>query len=253
MHFCFTEENNQKVVYDERIHIPIANICKLGCMYCDYSYHRNIGNNLTKPGTCDTLVVGKEDMLDYLHRHISDRTKIIGISGPGDPFLSEQQMKIFFDIYEKYYTRLDLCMCTSGVNFDSIRNIVDLKSINYITFTINSMKESTIKKIYRSVEENAYTAQYIMNQQLKAIKFFNSCKTKIKINTVFLPEINEKEILSMYRKLYESGITVFNLLKCSNETEYNKKYNEIIQSIMDEKIPIIRKCLQCRSDSCNRF
>ncbi|MGN6713645.1 radical SAM protein [Anaerocolumna jejuensis] len=253
MHFCFNEENDRKLVYDERIHIPIANVCKLGCIYCDYTYHRNIGSNLTKPGTCSVLISGKTDMLNYLSKYISNSTKIIGISGPGDPFLSEQQMSIFFNIYKEYYSYLDLCICTSGVNFDSISNIVDLKSLNYITFTVNSLEELSINKIYRSVQNNIFTAQYIMDQQLKAIDFFHSNNTKIKINTVFLPEINGDEILHMYRTLYQKGVSVFNLLKCSNDADYIKKYNELVEKIINDKIPIIRKCLQCKSDSCNKF
>lgn len=250
-HYCFDTTSNIKTTYYERIHIPIADKCYLGCIYCNFISNKNEGNGLSMPGTCEKTVIGQTQMVEYLENRITENTKIIGISGPGDPFLSEKQLQTFFEIYERKYLNLDLCICSSGINFCNIKKIVSLDAVKYITLTINSLSVDNVKKIYRGIQNNNFVAENLIEQQMQAISFFKGNKRKIKVNTVFLPEINENDIISTYLILHESGVNIFNLMPCQTTHEYKKKYDDLVMTLKNKyNIPILNRCLQCKSDSC---
>ena len=248
-HYCFAAYNTCNSVFFPRVHIPIADECHLGCFYCDFVSNGNQGILSKKPGVCDSVIWGHEGILNYLEKNLRDSSTILGVSGPGDPFSSEKQMSILFDVINNHYPDNPLCICSSGFGFPSIMNKIDCKRINFITLTINTFDQKKYSQIYKNASAS-FSGEYLSLSQKEALDYFLPTSSKVKVNTVFLPDINENEIVLMFKTLYDRGVECFNLLPMSEDKVYLDKYNVAIQQIIHLGIPLLQQCLKCRSDSC---
>lgn len=84
---------------------------------------------------------------------------------------------------------------------------------------------------------------------------------KIKINTIYIPNINDNEINSMFSFLLKMGVDCFNLLplrQINNQFNYDKdlyldNFKNKVKELKELGFPMINKCSQCTSSACGRI
>lgn len=256
-HCCFN--TSEQKVCSARIHVPLAKLCTMGCIYCNYINDKNITKEF-RPGV-SSAVISIAEIENYL-RHCFDsfpKTEVIGVSGPGEPFDNIQELSMLAEIIQKKYPSKKLCVCTNGKNFSLFKEFaIKYKNVlHYITVTINTFDINKIMMLYESIKTKQQ-AEELLDNQLNIIKFAVANQIKSKINTVFISKINSGEVVKIFNDLRALGADCFNLmLQISSgnkqqiiENEENINYLECIRDLKRLKIPITKQCKMCRSDFC---
>lgn len=258
-HCCF---NTSDVLFrSARIHVPLAKKCSMGCQYCGYHIDHNICMpTIKRPGTSLIVVSTENEIRTYLKKAFAlfPETSIIGVSGPGDPLDNLMEMTLLKNIMEKDYPTVKLCLCTNGRNYQNYVTLFEHSPLlKYLTLTINTLIPQKNLKIYHSITTLSKAEEMIKNQ-LKILQKAKEQDIKIKINTVFLQEINATEIEEMYLTLLEKyQVDCFNVLPfvpINTKTMFSVMdlniFNETIFSLNEKGFPITKQCQQCRSDFC---
>lgn len=257
-HCCFNTEQN--FICSAKIHVPLAEKCSMGCIYCNYINDRNITNCKGRPGTASMLVTGCEGIKAYLEKafELIPECNIVSISGPGEPLENYEQIEILQEIMKNQYPEKLLCVCSNGRYYEQFFQLVDnFKNIKYFTVTINSLNPNTVQHIYKSINSNREALDFI-DGQISIIKCAKQHRIKVKVNTVYLSGINDKEIVSMFGKLQEYGVDCFNFLnqiQSGNAWQQMKNvsyddYRIMRNHLAEQDFPLTSQCRQCTSDFC---
>lgn len=257
-HCCFNTERN--IICSARIHVPLAEKCSMGCIYCNYINDRNITDRKDRPGTAGMLVTGREGIKAYLEKafELIPECNIVGISGPGEPLENYEQLEILQEIMKNQYPDKLLCVCSNGRYYEQFYRLVDnFKNVKYFTVTINSLNPNTVQHIYKSIDSDREAVDLI-DGQISIIKRAKQNGIKVKVNTVYLSGINDKEIVYMFSKLKEYGVDCFNLLnqiQSGNALQQMENasfddYRMMRNYLAEQGFPLTSQCRQCRSDFC---
>lgn len=255
-HCCFNTENIY--VKSARIHVPLAEKCSMGCVYCGYKNDKNVCDSKNRPGVALKIVEGKESIEKYLDMFFLeyDKADIIGVSGPGDPLENIEELRNLVDLIKKKWSDKKLCVCTNGRLFYPYgKELVDSGVLEYITFTINTLNPQKVGEIYgfyanRNISE---TQKYIYDL-LDAIRYCKQKKIKVKINTVFLSDINKEDVTTMYSQLLRENVDCFNLMprRALKDTHLEQfdEYTQVWQKLKSMGFPLTHQCKMCRADFC---
>lgn len=255
-HCCFN--TGDKCFKSPRIHVPLAEKCSLGCVYCGYKKDHNITKSKTRPGVAINAINKKEDIRDYLKQAISEypETKIVGVSGPGDPLENIESLCFLADIIKEENYNVCLCICTNGrCFFENGIKIIKTGLVDYMTFTVNTLDPSKIPQIYNQFNnKSAIECSEFIHSQLNAIKYCKDNGIKVKVNTVLLDDISINDIRNLYNKLLDLGVDCFNLLPKVDTSIDNKiedtRRNNLYNELKSQGFKMTRQCNLCRSDFC---
>ena len=119
LHPCFGAKQNRG-----RIHLPVAPGCNLECRFCD----RKI--NEEQP----------EEAVTYVERALTfcPELSVIGIAGPGDTLATDNALKTFRLLGEKF-PQLLKCMSTNGLLLNERAQEVIEAGIDTLTVTVNAV------------------------------------------------------------------------------------------------------------------
>jgi len=254
-HPCYSSEAQHKF---GRLHLPVAPSCNIQCNYCDRKFDCV---NESRPGVTScvltpTEALEKTDQILAQHPYI----RVIGIAGPGDPLDNDETFETF-RLIRKKYPDLTLCVSTNGLlladRFEELAAI----GVETITVTMNAMDPDIQKEIISMVYYNGTmyegreAAEILIQNQRKGIQKAVDAGMTVKINTVLIPEINDKHILDLAKKMNEMGVYIMNIMPLINQaafkdrrppTESEKKE---IQDLCAPYVKQMRHCRQCRSDA----
>jgi nitrogen fixation protein NifB len=137
--------------------------------------------------------------------------------------------------------------------------------VGNITVTLNAIDPEIGAKIYQFVnyEGKYYTgvegAKILLSQQLKGIEEAVKRHMIVKINTVYIPGINDKQIPEIAKKVGEMGVYTFNVIPLI--AQY--KFADIAPPTMEMKrkmqdecakyIKQMRHCQRCRADAIGKL
>lgn len=255
VHSCFNTSG--KCVVSARIHIPIARACGLQCFYCGHKNDGNLCNSDSRPGSSPFAIDTKEQMVLYLETKFKQypNCKIIGVSGPGEPFDNKDKMSILLEVMEAHFNNKLLCVCTNGSNYDAFVDICNSgnKYLRYITVTVNTLNPLVATQIYGGLTSICQAEKFI-NSQLNIIAEAKSRGITVKVNSILLPNINQDSIESMYNTLSTYHIDCFNLMRLHNYTvcdkDYCNQFDILYKKLSDSGHPMLNKCYYCASNSC---
>ena len=254
-HPCYTGGCNQNIV---RIHLPVADVCNLGCGFCERSIENKDGIKSS------SNAVSPQTALSWLKKLIEEDDediKVVGIAGPGEPLFSENTFKTL-KLVKKEYPEISTCLCTNGVNLDeTVDKITNL--LDYLTVTINAYTPETAKKIYKFVvfekeyEYHLDSFQKMLDKKWKGIeKAINSNSfNAIKVNTIFIPEVNDEEIELIAKKAGELGVDELNIKTLipkayfKDHKKFKRENLEKVRQKASKYIKVFKECKNCSYDA----
>ncbi|TAL25454.1 MAG: nitrogenase cofactor biosynthesis protein NifB [Nitrospirae bacterium] len=256
IHPCFSEEAHHKF---GRIHLPVAPACNIQCRYCIRKYDCA---NESRPGIT-SRVLKPADALDRVRAVVerNDNLTVIGIAGPGDPLANDATFESMALIHREY-PDLVLCISTNGLNLtDRIEDLVRV-GVRSITITINALTHFTAEKIYSWINYRGKTyrgkeaAEILTANQQRGL--INAIETGfiVKVNTVYIPGINDPEIPLIAWFSGEKGADIMNIIPLIPQAEFEyfrRPSHEMISKMRKEcmvHIPQMTHCRQCRADAC---
>lgn len=245
-----------------RCHVPVAPKCNIQCNYCIRDYDCV---NESRPGVT-TKVLNPEESVqlvrDVLKKY--NYIKVIGIAGPGDPLANEETFETLKRLHEEFPNVIK-CISTNGLLLPEKIDLLQKYDVGNITVTLNAIDPEIGAKIYQHIDYNGkrYTglegAKLLLSQQLKGIEEAVKRKVFVKINTVYIPGINEDHIPAIAKKVGEMGVYNFNLIPLIAQYKFADiapPTPEMKRRMQDECAKYVRQmrhCQRCRADAIGKL
>jgi nitrogen fixation protein NifB len=255
-HPCFSKEAHKRF---GRIHLPVAPACNIQCRYCIRKYDCA---HESRPGITSTVLTPDEALYRVgalVERN--ERLSVVGIAGPGDPLANEATFETFRMINKKF-PDLILCASTNGLCLpDRINDLVKC-GVKSITVTINSALPETAEKIYSWVN---YRGKKLTGKEAALCLFSNQWRglnnaidagLMVKVNSVLIPGVNDREIPYIAQLAGEKGADLHNILPLIPQAEFahiERPSREMIHDLRSEcgkYVDQMTHCRQCRADAC---
>jgi nitrogen fixation protein NifB len=256
IHPCFSEEAHTRF---GRAHLPIAPACNIQCRYCVRKFDCA---NESRPGIT-SRVLTPEEALDRTRALIerSDRLSVVGIAGPGDPLVNAPTYVVLRHINWEF-PELTLCISTNGLLLPDRLAQLLASGIRSLTVTINAVSPEIAEKIYSWIiyKGRRYTgteaATLLLANQWGGLKQAIDAGLTVKINTVFIPGVNDEEIPLIARRAGILGADLMNILPLIPQAEFEhleRPSHQEISKMREQCRPFIKQmthCKQCRADAC---
>ncbi|MGA3359695.1 MAG: nitrogenase cofactor biosynthesis protein NifB [Halobacteriota archaeon] len=258
-HPCFSEKACHTF---GRCHVPVAPKCNIQCNYCIRDFDCV---NESRPGVT-TKVLNPDEAMDLIKKALDkyEYIKVIGIAGPGEPLANEETFETLRRLHEQYPNVIK-CLSTNGLLLPDKIDLLQKYDVGNITVTLNAIDPEIGAKIYQFVnyEGKHYTgikgAKILLSQQLKGIEEAVKRHMIVKINTVYIPGINDKHIPEIAKKVAEMGVYTFNVIpliaqyKFANITPPTMEMKRKMQDECTKYVKQMRHCQRCRADAIGKL
>ena len=256
-HPCFGGNHHK----NGRMHLAVAPRCNIKCGYCT---RRHDCANESRPGVTSKLMtpleaIGKvrEVMASEL---LGPIIKVIGIAGPGDPLANEETFETFRLVKEEF-PHLILCMSTNGLLLSEKIDLLNELGLHSLTVTINALDPAIGALIYSHIRYHGRTftgeegASILLANQLAGLERAAGYGMTIKVNTVYIPGVNEEEVEKIGRKVKELGAFVMNVMPLIPQADFaaiappSPERLEEVRRANERIIGQFKHCRQCRADA----
>lgn len=253
-HPCF---NPQAHFQFSRLHLPVAPKCNIQCGYCK----RGIDKCEYRPGVTSTIMKPEEaaKLVDEITAR-DEKLRVVAVAGPGEPLFNKETFDTFKLINERH-PDLIKCIATNGLLLEE--KVVDLRKlgIRTVTITINALDPKVASKIYEFIIidgkliKGLEAAKILIERQLRGLKAATNAGLIVKVNTVLIPGLNEKEAIEVAKKAAELGAFIQNiipLIPLHSFKDHRPPTCEELRKVREEASKYIeqfRLCKQCRADS----
>ena len=256
VHPCFSEEAHHLF---GRVHLPIAPACNIQCRYCIRKFDCA---NECRPGITSRVLTPDEAM-DRTRTLVerSDRLSVVGIAGPGDPLLNAPTFVTLRQIHWEY-PDLTLCISTNGLLLPDRLDQLLASGVKSLTVTINAVTPETAEQIYSWIiyhgrrYEGIEAAKILLANQWRGLENAIDAGLITKVNTVFIPGVNDHEIPLIAERAGKLGADLMNIMPLIPQAEFahlTRPSHADISRLREQCRPFIRQmthCKQCRADAC---
>ena len=258
-HPCFSEKACHAF---GRCHVPVAPKCNIQCNYCIRDFdcvnesRPGVTSKVLNPQEAVTLVRDAIQKFPYI--------KVIGIAGPGEPLANEETFETLRLLKEEFPNVIK-CLSTNGLLLPEKIELLHKYGVSNITVTLNAIDPEIGAKIYQFVDykgkryEGVEGAKVLLKNQLEGIRMAVERKMIVKVNTVYIPGINEEHIPKIAKKVGEMGVYNFNLIpliaqyRFSHITPPTPEMKVKMQDECAKYVRQMRHCQRCRADAIGRL
>ena len=153
------------------------------------------------------------------------------------------------------------CFSSNGLLLaDYIEELKDLE-IDTITVTVNTLNPQTAEKIYNFVNykgviyQGKKAGEILIAKQIEGVEKAIKAGFIVKINSVFIPDLNENDIVEVAKFYSKRGIEIMNiipLIPVYEMSNYRAPTPEELKQLRNKCKPYVRqfrRCQQCRADA----
>ena len=256
-HPCFGGNHHK----NGRMHLAVAPQCNIKCGYCS---RRHDCANESRPGVTSRILTPLE-ALDKVRDVMASEImgpiiKVIGIAGPGDPLANEETFETFRLIGAEF-PHLIKCMSTNGLLLPERIDELEALGLHSLTVTINALDPVVGAKVYSFINyhgkrySGTAAAAILIANQLEGLKRAAAYGMTIKVNTVFIPGVNETQIPLIAAKVKSLGAFVMNVMPIIPQAEFagitppTAEEISVVQAANEQVIGQFKHCKQCRADA----
>ncbi|GHV75587.1 putative nitrogenase cofactor biosynthesis protein NifB [Spirochaetia bacterium] len=254
LHPCFSGHANMN---RGRIHLPVSPACNIQCRFCKRTFNKNE----QRPGVTAELLK-PEDAADLVKRalEICPEITVAGIAGPGDTLATRHAIETFEIIHQTYPTLIN-CLSTNGLLLERYADEIYRVGVRTLTVTVNAVDPVILDKIcsgiildgkhYNGVEG----ASILIEAQKRGIKKAAELGMLVKINMVFVPQINGKHIPEIAKTAAALGAHICNIIPLIPQFEFAEMPEpgcaELakVREAAENYLPVFRHCQHCRADA----
>lgn len=255
-HPCFSKEAHHKF---GRIHLPVAPACNIQCRYCIRKFDCA---NESRPGIT-SRVMKPDEAIEKVRTLLdrNDRISVIGIAGPGDPLANDATFEVMASLHREF-PGIILCVSTNGLYLPDRLDELMKSGVRSLTVTINAVTPAVAEKVYAwaAYKGKRYTgrdaAGLILGNQWRGLTNAIDAGLAVKVNTVYIPGVNDVEIPLIAWHAGERGADIMNLMPLIPQAEF-EHIDRPTREMIDKKrseciryIPQMTHCRQCRADAC---
>ncbi len=242
-----------------RIHLAVAPACNIQCRYCERKYDCA---NESRPGVTSRVLdplEAAERVETFLERN--SKVSVVGIAGPGDPLANDATFETL-DLIHRKFPELTLCVSTNGLMLsDRLADLVR-SGVRSITVTINAVSPAVAERVYSWVLYRGkkltgiQAAETLVRNQWQGLINAIEAGLLVKVNSVFIPGVNDDELIRIARLAGSFGADIMNVLPLIPQAEFKllsrPGYEKLHAKREDLRpfIPQMSHCRQCRADAC---
>lgn len=255
-HPCFSGSAHFKY---GRIHLPVAPRCNIQCAYCDRRFDCP---NESRPGVTSKIVQPAE-AVELVKKAIDKdgRIKVAGIAGPGEPLANPETIETF-RMLKDTLPNVMLCLSTNGLMLPDMLEELSDCGVKTITVTINAASTEAASKIYQYIsykKEKVPISEglaFLLQQQQKGIERASRKGILVKVNTVLIPDVNEREVPRIAEMASKAGVKIMNITPLIPAGQLNQLLPPSKESLISARksaerfLPQFTHCRQCRADAC---
>jgi nitrogen fixation protein NifB len=243
------------------MHLAVAPKCNIKCGYCS---HRHDCANESRPGVTSRILTPTEALEKVREVMASDilgpLIKVIGIAGPGDPLANEETFETFRLIGSEF-PHLIKCMSTNGLLLPERIDELEELNLHSLTVTVNALDPVVGAKVYSYINyhgsrySGVEAAAILIANQLEGLQRAADYGMTIKVNTVFIPGVNESQIPLIAEKVKSLGAFVMNVMPIIPQADFagitppTPEEIASVQSANEKIIGQFKHCRQCRADA----
>lgn len=255
-HPCFNQEASR---HFGRVHLPVAPRCNIECNYCNRRYDCA---NECRPGVTSRLMDPRE-ALAYLEESMAaGPISVAGIAGPGDALANPENTFRTLSLISDKYPALLRCLSTNGLAGPSfLREIT--AAATHVTLTVNAVDHRIGARIYglirlgNQVYTGAEAAGILLEHQLETIRHLKRAGLIVKVNTVVIPDVNDRHVPEIARVMGEMSVDIFNAMPLvpvagtpfADLEEPNRAKIAGIRKQAGDCLPQMSHCARCRADA----
>jgi len=259
-HPCYSQEAHH---FYARMHVALAPACNIQCNYCNRKYDCA---NESRPGVVSELLTPEEAVKKVLAVAMEiPQMTVVGIAGPGDPLANPERTFRTFELIKEKAPDIKLCLSTNGLKLTEYIGKIKELGVDHVTITINAVSPEVASRIYSWIFFNhrryrgLEAAKILLEKQYEGLKACVENGILVKVNTVFIPEINGEEIEELSKKVRKMGAFLHNIMPYveSDGTVYQRmgikpptpSQLKEIQEKCESHMSLMRHCRQCRADA----
>lgn len=241
-----------------RCHLPVAPKCNIQCNYCIRDFDCV---NESRPGVT-SRVLSPQEAVELVRNVMKKFTyvKVLGIAGPGEPLANEETFETL-RLVKQEFPGLIKCLSTNGLVLPQKIDLLKAYDVGNLTVTCNAVDPSIGEKIYSYIEwegehiTGREAARILIENQLKGVEMAVEAKMLVKINTVYIPGVNDEHIPQIAKVYGEMGAYTFNVIplipqyKFKDITPPTPEEKRIMQDRCSKYIRQMRHCQRCRADA----
>lgn len=244
-----------------RMHLPVAPKCNIKCGYCT---RKHDCANESRPGVTSQILTPTEAIekvrVVMASEIMGPIIKVIGIAGPGDPLFNPETFETF-RLVAAEFPQLILCLSTNGLLLPEKIDELDNLGLCSLTVTLNSLDPEIGGRIYSYIHYHGTTytgaegAAILLQNQLAGIKVAADRGMTVKVNTVYIPGVNEAQVPLIAQTVKDLGAQVMNVMPLIPQADFagvTPPPENLLAEVRNANEKIIgqmRHCRQCRADA----
>ncbi len=254
-HPCLSEAAHGKF---SRIHMPVAPACNIECGYCVRKYDCA---NESRPGVTSRVLGAWEAMerVSVLMER-TDRISVIGIAGPGEALANDATFD-FLSMLKSECPETIRCISTNGLLLPERLGELLALGVESIKVTANAISPETAARMYEKVRYGgtAHTgsegASLLLNNQWRGIIEAVKSGVIVKLNTIYIPGVNEAEIPMIAARAGAVGVNVMNIMPLIPQARFLHVERPSCLDLDDMRarcgtlVAQMTHCRQCRADA----
>jgi nitrogen fixation protein NifB len=187
------------------------------CVFCD------------RQGFCRFLSSQKQEIpelsaqqaLFYLKKMILKKPslKAVNITGPGEVLLEIDKIQQIISSVRQQYPDLKICIQTNGILLEQYAEMLSELGIDNIILNINALNKDIAAQMYawvrmgKNIYRGSQAAEIIIKQQRKAMKICREKGFNTRIHSLYVPCLNDLNIVEIARKTAEMGLDSFSCVE----------------------------------------
>lgn len=256
-HPCFSNHAHGRY---GRMHIPCAPECNLNCAFCGRGVDGGEGQ---LPGRT-MQIVRPEQVAEYVASRLEAHPEItvLGIAGPGEPLFNPETFRVL-EILRREFPQYPLCLGTNGYFLpENAQRLRDL-GVETVTVTVNTLRPEISAQLNPWViTENGQRldgiegGELLIHRQLEGIRRSAAAGMTVKVNTVYVPNVNDGEMRGIAAEVQGCGASIMNIMPLRPAGRSKRLPAPLPEEIhrvrqqLEEILPQFYCCTQCRADAC---
>lgn len=261
-HPCFNAEAKKT---HARVHLPVAPKCNIQCNYCNRKYDCV---QESRPGVTSSVLTPEQARAYFsvITQTIED-VSVVGIAGPGDPFATPELTIETLRLIREDNPHILFCVSTNGANLYNYIDDIAALGVTHVTITINGLETEVLQEVYswarinKHVYRGLQASEKLLEEQLRCIPKLKEHGIVVKINTIYIPGINDTQIEPLAKKVKELGADTMNCIplcpvegtKFESFTEPDEAAMKPIFAAIETHIEPMKHCSRCRADAAGKL
>lgn len=208
-HPCFSNEGCAV----SRMHLAVAPKCNIKCSFCQPTVSPCVHG--CTPGTSRHLLTPQEavDWVRQVREEEAVDIGIVGIAGPGEPLYNLETYQTIALVRETF-PKIHICLSTNGLLLPQSVALICQLGVETLTVTINAATPKTGAQIYEHVMglSGEAGAELLLARQWEGVRMAVAAGLVVKINSVFVPGINDGELARIAERGRQAGANIQNIL-----------------------------------------